>query len=215
MTDRRLSGVVLHRGRPQADCQVLAIDEAAGEVLADAATSRDGRWELNAPHRELLVFARCRGEALGVVAQRAFDEPLTLEIASVAPTHELSVRIDDTALPAWVRPQVRLTPRRVGTLDPGMLRWIRAPVRGAVTSALAGFTPDGRELRRFVQEGRWWLTAHEIVASSVRVPDRPEPVSWLAAAALDGDGRELEAARGGFELEVAAPVTVTIRLMPV
>src|SRR5206468_1862395 len=131
MTD--LAGRVLHRGRGQAGCQVLAVDEAAGAVLADAETSIDGIWELTAPGApgERLVFARCRGEALGVVAApiRPDDQrPVVLEMTDVARTHELTVRIDQAELPGWMRPQVRLSPRRIDGLEARLLRWVHAPV---------------------------------------------------------------------------------------
>jgi len=62
-------GRVLHRGVPQPDCQVLLVDEPARAVSAVTDTDADGRWALDSDGA--LVFARCRGEALGVVAAPA------------------------------------------------------------------------------------------------------------------------------------------------
>ena len=65
-----------------------------------------------------------------------------------------------------VKPQIRLAPRRIGSLDRGILRWVRAPVDEARSSALASFTPDDRRLRRWAQAGVWWLTAQLLIDSS-------------------------------------------------
>jgi hypothetical protein len=194
-----VEGRVLHRGAPQGDCQVLLVDEGAREVLAACETGADGRWALDG--EGTLVFARCHGEALGVVSGRA-DGPLELELTDVAPTHRLTVRV--AGLPDGLEPQLRLAPREIDAVD---LRWLRAPVEGARSSMLAGVSD--RQLARWVQAGRWWVTAALLMEASGGVP---LPDSWLPVAAETDDGRELAADRDGFELEVDGPLTVTIRL---
>jgi hypothetical protein len=186
-------------------------------VLAAGETGPDGRWAIEiaaGPPEEVLVFARCRGEALGVVCAhvRPGSAPLDLEMTEVAPTHELTVVIDGT--PDGVRPQIRLAPRRIGSLDRGTLRWVHAPVHEARSSALASFTPEDRRLRRWVQAGVWWLTAQLLIDSSGHVPGQALPDSWLPVGARTGDGLALTPVRDGFEVEVDGPVTVTIRLAP-
>lgn len=211
----RVEGRILHRGAPQPDCQVLVCDEGARTVLAAAGTGPDGRWTTEVPAGApdaLLVFGRCRGEALGVVYARVprGGPPLELDLTAVAPTHELTVVL--ASVPDTLTPQIRLTPRRIGSLDPALLRWVHAPVEEARSSALAGFTPGDRRLRRWVQAGVWWITAQLLIESAGQVPGQALPDSWLPVAAHTDDGRELAPVRGGFELEVAGPVTVTVRL---
>lgn len=208
---------MLHRGAPQASCQVLLADEAARAVLAAAETGPDGRWAIEVPAgapEELLVFGRCRGDALGVVCarvrRRGSVPPIELEMTAVAPTHELTVVVE--GVPGALRPQIRLAPRRIGSLDGAILRWVHEPVEEARSSALAGFTPDDRRLRRWVQAGRWWLTAQLLFESSGRIPGQALPDSWLPVAARTDAGVELTPVRAGFELEVDRPVTVTLRL---
>jgi hypothetical protein len=188
-------GRVIHRGAPLAGCQVLAID---GErVVADALTGPDGRWTLpGAP----LVFARCRGEAIGVVAGAGGDLVL-------APTHALTIRVEGG--PETAVPQVLLTPLRLDGVAADLLRWISAPVRQAADGVLAEFV--ARERTLFAQAGRWWLTAHHSVSYSARPAGAPTPTSWSAASATCG-GAELPAREHGFELELAGPADVTIRL---
>jgi hypothetical protein len=194
----RAEGRVLHRGAPQAGCQMLLVDEPQRQVVADCETGADGRWALDGAGT--LVFGRCRGEALGVVSTRGGGD---LEMTDVTPTHELRVVVEGTP-----GAQIRLTPRRIGDVD---LRWVHAPVEGARSGALAGFTPDDGRLRRFVQAGRWWVTAQLLTEASggVALPD-----SWLPVAAATDDGRELTPGRDGYELEIDGPVTVTLRLEP-
>lgn len=210
---------MLHRGAPQAYCQVLLADEAARAVLAAAETGPDGRWAIAIPAgapEELLVFGRCRGDALGVVCARVRSRggvpPIELELTAVAPTHELTVVVE--GVPDALRPQIRLAPRRIGSLDRAILRWVHEPVEQARSSALAGFTPDDRRLRRWVQAGRWWLTAQVPFESSGRLPGRTTPDSWLPVAAHTDAGVVLAPVGDGFELEVDRPVTVTLRLAP-
>ena len=202
---------MLHRGQPQSDCQMLAADEAARAVLAATETGHNGRWALDAAADELLVFGRCRGDALGVVSARVRGDgaPLELEMTEVAPTHELTVVL--AGLPDSLTPQIRLTPRRIGGVD---LRWVSAPVEEARSGALVGFTPDDRRLERWAQAGRWWLTAQLLYDSAGSLPDGSLPDSWLPVSAHTDYGQELSAARDGFEIEVDGPVTVTIRLEP-
>jgi hypothetical protein len=206
-----VDGRVLHRGEPQADCQMLAADEAARAVLAAAETHGDGRWAFDVPGEELLVFGRCRGDALGVVSARVSDGTTgrDLEMTEVAPTHELSIVLD--GVPDELTPQIRLAPRRIGGVD---LRWVHAPVESARSSALAGFSPDDHRLDRWAQAGRWWLTAQLLYVSAGSLPDGSLPDSWLPVAAHTDYGQELTAARDGFELELDGPMTVTIRLEP-
>jgi hypothetical protein len=192
-----VEGRVLHRGAPQEDCQVLLVDEPAREVCAVADTEPDGRWALDG--EGTLVFARCRGEALGAVAAPAGS--LDLEITDVAPTYELTVVV--VGLPEGLTPQIRLAPREISGVD---LRWLRAPVDDARSSTLVGVTE--RRLVRWVQAGRWWVTAALLMegAGGVPVPD-----SWLPVAA-EAEGGSLSPDRDGFELDIRGPVTLTIRL---
>jgi hypothetical protein len=196
---------------------MLVADEVARAVLAAGETGADGGWATEIPAgapEELLLFGRCRGEALGVVYARVRrgSPPLDLEMTAVAPTHELTVVIE--GVPDTLRPQIRLTPRRIGSLDRTILRWVHAPVDQARSSALAGFTPDERLLRRWVQAGTWWLTAQLLFESSGQISGQPLPDSWLPVAARTGNGLELTPVRDGFEFEVNGPVTVTVRLAP-
>jgi hypothetical protein len=189
----RVDGRVLHRGEPQAECEMLAADEASQTVLAAAETRGDGRWAFDVPRDELLVFGRCRGDALGVVSARLRNATpgRDLEMTEVAPTHELSIVLE--GVPDDLAPEIRLVPRRIGGVD---LRWVHAEG----SSALAGFAPDDHRVDRWAQAGRWWLTA--------------QIASWLPVSAHTDYGQELSAARDGFEIEVDGPVTVTIRLEP-
>jgi hypothetical protein len=104
-------GRVLHRGVPQPDCQVLLVDEPARAVSAVTDTDADGRWALDGDGT--LVFARCRGEALGVVAAPAGS--VDLEITDVAPTYELTVLV--VGPPDELVPQIRLAPREISGID--------------------------------------------------------------------------------------------------
>jgi hypothetical protein len=194
----RVEGRVLHRGVPQAGCQVLLVDEAARAVTAAAATGDDGGWALDGEGS--LVFARCRGEALGVVAAPV-GGPLDLEIADVAPTYELTLNVVGPS--EGLTPQIRLTPREISGVD---LRWLRAPIAGARASTLASVTARG--LVRWVQAGRWWITAAVLMEASGGVP---VPDSWLPIAA-EAEGGSLEPDGDGFALDVHGPATVTIRL---
>ena len=207
----RVDGRVLHRGEPQAECEMLAADEASQTVLAAAETRGDGRWAFDLPRDELLVFGRCRGDALGVVSARLRNGTpgRDLEMTEVAPTHELSIVLE--GVPDSLTPQLRLTPRRIGAVD---LRWLNAPVDEARSGALVGVTPDDRRLDRWAQSGRWWLTAQLLYDSAGSLPDGSLPESWLPVAAHTDYGQELTPARDGFELEIDGPVTVTIRLEP-
>ena len=212
----RVEGRLLHRGTPQAGGQVLLADEAAHAVLAAVETGPEGAWALPVPADapgELLVFARCRGAALGVAFARTAPggPPLDLEMTDVAPTHALTVVLDD--MPAGLAPQIRLAPRELDGLDPALLRWVRAPVDGARGGTLAGFTPADHRLERDAQAGVWWLTAHLLYESSGQMPGRPLPDSWFAVAA-HADGAALTADRDGFLVPVAGPVTVTLRMAP-
>jgi hypothetical protein len=195
------------------------VDEAAGVVLEAAETGPDGRWAitLKSAPQKLLIIARCRGEALGMVAEHPHDgaDRVDLEITDAAPTHPLTIRLAGDDLPDWVRPQIRLTPVRIGALDPLLLRWIHAPVHEAANSTLAGFIPDERQLAIAVQEGEWWLTAVYSVDGSGRFASNvTPPVSWIAASAVTSDGGSLPAANGGFIVEVTGPVAVTLTLKP-
>ena len=212
----RIAGRVLHRGAPQPGCRVVAGDERARAVVADAETGADGRWELALPagSADVVIVARCTGDALGVVAARVPPAvaPLDLEITAVAPTHEVTVRLEGKSMPDWVRPQVRLTPLQVGSLDGSVLRWIHAPVRQRSTSTLARIVPEGRELRRQLQAGTWWITAEFFEEPGVRALDQPPPQSWVASSASTADGRSLEPLKSGFQLPVDGPLTVTLEL---
>jgi len=213
----RVEGRVVERGAPQAGCQVLLADERARAVLAAAETGADGAWALPVPAAapdDLLVFARCRGAALGVAWARTAPggPPLELEMTDVAPTHELTVALE--GVPAGLAPQIRLNPRELGTLDRALLRWVHAPVDDARSSALAGFSPADHRLRRRAQAGVWWLTAQLLYESSGQMPGRTLPDSWFAVAAHTDDGTALAPDRDGFALPLAGPVTVTLRLEP-
>jgi hypothetical protein len=213
----RVEGRLLDRGAPQAGGQVLLADEAARAVLAAVETGADGAWALTVPAgapAELLVFARCRGAALGVAFARtaAGGAPLDLEMTDVAPTHALTVVLD--GVPGDLAPQIRMTPRELDGLDPALLRWVRTPVDGARGGALAGFTPADQRLERRVQAGVWWITAALLYDSSGQMPGQALPDSWFAVAAHTGDGAALTAHRDGFLLRVTGPVTVTLRLEP-
>lgn len=213
----RVEGRLLHRGAPQADGQVLLADEGARTVLAAAETGADGAFALPVPEGasgELIVFARCRGAALGVAfaRPRGKGEPVDLEMTDVAPTHELTVVLD--GVPAGLTPQIRLTPRELDGLDPELLRWVRAPVGAARPGALAAFTPPDGRLRRDAQAGVWWITAQLLYESSGRIPGRTLPDSWFAVAAHTDAGTPLAPDRDGFLLPLRGPVTVTLRLQP-
>src|SRR4051794_10758279 len=210
MAEARAAGRVLHRGSPLPGCRVIAGDEQTGTVVADTETGPDGAWELMLPSDDVLIVAFGTDEALGVVAAKPGDE-LELELTSVAPTHELTVRLEGESMPDWVRPQVRLTPVRVGALDGRVLRWIHAPVRQLSRSALARIVPEDGELRRYVQAGTWWITAEFFEERGVRALDSPEPQSWSAIGARTADG-ELPPLKGGFEVDVTGPLTVTLEL---
>jgi hypothetical protein len=216
-----LSGTVLHRGEPQAGCQVLAIDEQARAVLADASTGADGAWSLKVPdgQSQLLAFARCRGEALGIVGRRTPPGAtgVALELTAVAPTHRLSVRVEGEGLPGGAIPQVELMPLRVGDYGGEMLRWITAPVRemsSGVLARLAAERDAGGEpsVQRMAQAGRWWLTAGYAESAEARSVGMPAGIVWRAVSAQGSDGRELPALHRGFELELEGPQVVTIRL---
>ena len=196
----RVDGRVLHRGEPQAECEMLAADEASQTVLAAAETRGDGRWAFDVPRDEVLVFGRCRGDALGVVSARLRNGTpgRDLEMTEVAPTHELSIVLE--GVPDDLAPEIRLVPRRIGGVD---LRWVPSES----SSALAGFAPDDHRVDRWAQAGRWWLTAQLL-------PTSADAASWLPVSAHTDYGQELSAARDGFEIEVDGPVTVTIRLEP-
>ena len=213
----RVEGRILHRGAPQPDCQVLVCDEGARTVLAAAGTGRTGAGRRRSrPARRTScscsAAAAARRSAWSTPASARGGPPLELELTAVAPTHELTVVL--AGVPDTLTPQIRLTPRRIGSLDPALLRWVHAPVEEARSSALAGFTPGDRRLRRWVQAGVWWITAQLLIESAGQVPGQALPDSWLPVAAHTDDGRELAPVRGGFELEVAGPVTVTVRLAP-
>ena len=79
-------------------------------------------------------------------------------------------------------------------------------------TVLAAFL--ARDLTRWAQAGRWWITAHHSVSYSARPIDAPDPVSWVAVAAVTADGRQLPARDRGFELDVTGPTDVTIQLAP-
>ena len=188
---------MLHRGVPQPDCQVLLVDEPARAVSAVTDTDADGHWALDGDGT--LVFARCRGEALGVIAVPAGS--VDLEITDVAPTYELTVLV--VGPPADLVPQIRLAPREIPGVD---LRWVRAPVDGARSSTLVGVS--GRRLVRSVQAGRWWVTAALLMEAAGGMP---LPDSWLPVAA-EAEGGSLSPDRDGFALDLHGPATVTIRL---
>jgi hypothetical protein len=216
MAEARIAGRVLHRGSPQAGCRVIAGDEASGAVVADARTDDRGAFELALPDGAagVLVVAACDGEALGVVSAPApdGDAPLELELVSVAPTHAVTVRLAGEALPDWARPQIRLMPLAVGSLDGRVLRWITAPVQGLSHRSLASIVPEGRELRRHLQAGRWWIAAGYFEERAVRAADQPEPRTWTATRAWTADGTPLAPVRNGFELPVDGPAEVTLEL---
>jgi len=199
-------GRVLHRGTPQAGCRVVAGDEETGKVVAHAVTDAAGAFHLDAGGD--LVVAICATDALGVVA--ASGPQLELELTSVAPTHPVTVRLTGEDVPDWVRPQVRLMPLAVGSLDGRVLRWITAPVDGLSERALARI--EGREFTRELQAGRWWIAAAAFEERSVRAADQPEPRSWTATRASTADGTALSPARNGFELPVDGPLEVTLEL---
>ena len=188
---------MLHRGVPQEGCQVLLVDEPARTVSGATDTGADGHWVLDG--EGTLVFARCRGEALGVVAAPAGS--VDLEITDVAPTYALTVAV--VGLPDDLVPQIRLVPREISGVD---LRWVRAAVDGARSSTLVAVT--GRRLVRSIQAGRWWVTAALLMEASGGMP---LPDSWLPVAA-EAEGGTLEPDRDGFALDIHGPVTLTIRL---
>jgi hypothetical protein len=185
-------GRVLHRGEPVGDCQVLLVDEPARSVSAVSETGADGRWVLDG--EGTLVFARCRGAAVGVVAAPAGSVDL-----EIAPTYELTV--DVVGLPEGLTPQIRLAPREIAGVD---LRWLRAPIGGARSSTLVGVSD--RRLVRWVQAGRWWVTAAVLMEGG---GGAPVPDSWLPVAA---EGASVAPDGDGFALDVHGPETVTIRL---
>ena len=204
-------GRVLHRGAPQAGCRVVAGDEATGTVVAHAETDAAGAFELGLADTDgVLVVAICANDVLGVAAAPARDAPLELELTDVAPTHPVTVRLAGDDLPDWLRPQVRLMPLAVGSLDGRVLRWITAPVDGLSSRALARI--EGRELTRELQAGRWWVAADAFEERSVRAADQPDPRSWSATRAFTADGTALSPARSGFELPVDGPLEVTLEL---
>lgn len=214
MTEPIRRGRVLHRGRPQRGCQVIAVDEQAGVVLADALTDQDGSWELAAGD-DALLFARCRDEALGIATARPWQGSFDLDVAEFAPTHEVRVRITGEALPEWIAPQVLFTPTAIDGVDGELLRWIYAPVGEVAGGPLAPLSPEGLELVRFFQAGRWWVWAHHSIEPAARVHgDHPPASSWLTAAVTAADGREIEAGPSGFEFQVDGPLELLLHLAP-
>jgi hypothetical protein len=203
-------GRVLHRGAPQAGCRVVAGDEATGTVVAHAETDAAGAFHLDHYPDGVLVVAICATGVLGVVAAPAAEAPLELELTSVAPTYPVTVRVTGEDLPDWVRPQVRLMPLAVGSLDGRVLRWITAPVDGLSHRALARI--EGRELTRELQAGRWWIAADAFEERSVRAANQPDPRSWSATRAFTAGGAALSPVRSGFELPVDGPLEVTLEL---
>jgi hypothetical protein len=185
-------GRVLHRGEPVGDCQVLLVDEPSRAVSAVSETGADGRWVLDG--EGTLVFARCRGAAVGVAAAPAGSVDL-----EIAPTYELTV--DVVGLPEGLTPQIRLAPREIAGVD---LRWLREPIGGARSSTLVGVSD--RRLVRWVQAGRWWVTAAVLMEGGGGMP---VPDSWLPVAA---EGASVAPDGDGFALDVHGPETVTIRL---
>jgi hypothetical protein len=216
MNDRQIAGRLLHHGAPEAGCQVLAADEATSSVVDDVVTGSDGSWQLGLPDgtEKVLVFARCRGDALGVAFREAVAgiEALDLEISAVAPTHELTVGIEGAGMEDWVTPKIMLTPLRIDGVDERLLRWIHAPVRGFSGGPLIQLTPPDRRLRRFVQAGRWWLSAEFELVPDARAEGMPDSIRWRAVSARTADGSDLSTVRGGFAFEVGGPVSVTVTM---
>lgn len=204
-----VDGRVLHRGAPQPGCRVIAGDEETGRVVAHAETGAAGTFELAVEDTEdVVVVALCAAQAIGVVAAPA-GGALELELTSVAATHPLTVHVTGEDVPEWVRPQIRLMPLAVGSLNGRVLRWITAPVDGLSRRALARLVP---EERRELQAGRWWIAADAFEERGVRAADQPDPRSWTTARAWTGDGTPLARVRSGFELAVDGPVEVTLEL---
>lgn len=214
MAERILTGRVRYGSEPQAQAQVLAVDERAAAVVADTVSGPDGAWELAAPPEAGLVFARCRGEVIGVACGRADGAALDLDMAGVAPAHELTVRVSGEGLPEWATPQLQLAPMEVGGLGREQLRWVHAPVRELVSRALARVTLESGEARLRVQAGTWWLAAGFHQESSVRAHGMPEPLHFDAVGARHHDGRVLEPVKNGFVLVLDGDATVVVELAP-
>jgi hypothetical protein len=210
MSERRISGRVVHRGAGLEECQVLAADTAAGAVVADAETGSGGEWELTVPgERELLAVARCRGEAIGLATAPVADGgPVELDVGA---THDLTIRLEGDELPDWARPIVQLMPLHLDGRDDTLLRWITAPVRQISGSPLARITAHDRKLVRALQPGTWWITARAEHVPDARTPDMPSDLR-LATVRATAAGRELPAARGGYTFALDGPLEVVLTL---
>ncbi len=212
-----LRGRVCFAGAGQPAAQVLAVDEHAGVVLADAPTDADGRFTLALPGGEgpLLLFARCRGPVAGVTLTRLAArgaEEILLTLDSQGDAWPLTIALAQDAPHPPTEPTVSLTPLAVAGIAPEEMRWSLARVGEVADSALETVCMSGGALTRTVQAGRWWLRA-ELLSAYETVPEGAGPVSsWVADGAWLEDGTPLESSHGGFEVQVAGPTTVHVRL---
>ena len=115
-------------------------------------------------------------------------------------------------MPADAVPQVMLTPLDLDGVEPSFALDLRPRPRGGRQRPRR--VPHARPDALGAQAGRWWITAHYSVSYSARPIDAPDPVSWVAVAAVTADGRQLPARDRGFELDVTGPTDVTIQLAP-
>jgi hypothetical protein len=220
-----VSGLATVRGRVclgeagQPRAQVLAVDERAGVVLADAPTDADGRFALAVPAGEepLLLFARCRGPVAGValtrVASRAAED-VVLSLDRHGGAWPLTIALAQDGPRPPTEPTVSIVPLAVADVAAEEMRWTLAQVGEVADSALQTLCMSGGALTRTVQAGRWWLRAELLSAYEGR-PRAAAPVSsWVNDAAWLQDGTPLEPSHGGFEVDVAGPTSVRVRLAP-
>lgn len=202
-------------GQPQA--QVLAVDERAGVVLADAPTDAEGRFALAVPPGEgpLLLFARCRGPVAGValtrIAERAAED-VALALGHHGDAWPLRIALVKDAPSPPAEPTVSLTPLAVAGIAPEEMRWSLAPVGEVSDTALQTLSMSGGTLTRTVQAGRWSLRAELLSAYEARPREAAPVSSWVNDGAWLEDGTPLESSYGGFEVDVSAPTTVYVRL---
>jgi hypothetical protein len=212
-----LRGRVCFEGAGQPAAQVLAVDERSGVVLTDAPTDGEGRFELTVPAGEgpLLLFARCRGPVAGVTLTRlpARDaEEVLLALDRQGGAWPLTIALAPDAPRPTTEPTVSLTPLAVAGIAPEEMRWSLARVGEVADSALETVSMSGGQLTRTVQAGRWWLRA-ELLSAYEAMPDEAGPVSsWVNDGAWLADGTPLEPSHGGFEVDVAGPTSVCVRL---
>jgi hypothetical protein len=212
-------GRVCFRGAGQPSAQVLAVDERLGAAIAEANSDADGRFELAVPAGEgqLLVFARCRGPVAGLALSRIEhrdEDDIRLAIDNHGGAWPLTIELQSDAPTPPSEPSVQIVPLAIRGIAAEDMRWTLARVGEVAGSALETLSMSGGAIVRTVQEGRWWLRADVLLAYEVRTPDAEPVSSWVSADAQLEDGTPLARSHGGFEVDVAQPTTVRVRLAP-